>query len=98
MDLDKINYSLGFLLESRAEDIFRMKGILSIAGSDYRFVYQGVHEMFEGVPDRKWHEGEKRNNRLVFIGRYLDKEDFTEAFKGCLAGVNLAETETATAV
>ena len=40
MDLDKINYSLGFLLESRSEDIYRMKGILSIAGSEYRFVYQ----------------------------------------------------------
>ena len=40
MDLDKINYSLGFLLESRSEDIYRMKGILSISGSEYRFVYQ----------------------------------------------------------
>lgn len=86
MDLDKINYSLGFLLESRAEDIFRMKGILAIAGSDYRFVYHGVHEMFEGIPDRKWRPDEKRNSRLVFIGKYLDKEDFTEAFKGCMAG------------
>ena len=45
MDLDKINYSLGFLLESRSEDIYRMKGILSIAGSEYRFVYQVREEV-----------------------------------------------------
>ena len=36
----QVNYSLGFLLESRSEDIYRMKGILSIAGSEHRFVYQ----------------------------------------------------------
>ena len=27
------NYSLGFLLESHSEDLYRVKGILSIAGS-----------------------------------------------------------------
>ncbi|GAX80229.1 hypothetical protein CEUSTIGMA_g7667.t1 [Chlamydomonas eustigma] len=85
MDLDKINYSLGFLLESRNEDIYRMKGILSIAGSDFRFVYHGVHMMFEGLPDRKWRPDERRVNKMVFIGRDLSREDFEEAFKSCLA-------------
>lgn len=84
MDLDKINYSLGFLLESRSEDIYRMKGILSIAGSEFRFVYHGVHMMFEGNPDRKWHADEPRINKMVFIGKDLSREDFTEAFKSCL--------------
>ncbi|PNW71216.1 hypothetical protein CHLRE_16g692901v5 [Chlamydomonas reinhardtii] len=84
MDLDKVNYSLGFLLETRAEDIYRMKGILAIAGSEYRFVYQGVHQVFEGVPDRKWLPGEPRTCKMVFIGKYLLPEDFREAFESCL--------------
>ncbi|KAL6760024.1 CobW/HypB/UreG, nucleotide-binding domain-containing protein [Haematococcus lacustris] len=84
MDLDKVNYSLGLLLETRAEDIYRMKGLLSISGSDYRYVYQGVHQIFEGTPDRKWREGEKRCCKMVFIGRELDQEAFKEAFTFCL--------------
>ncbi|KAG1654998.1 hypothetical protein FOA52_008407 [Chlamydomonas sp. UWO 241] len=90
MDLDKVNYSLGYLLESRSEDIYRMKGLLSIAGSEFRFVYQGVHMMFEGVPDRKWRADEKRINKMVFIGRDLSQEDFTEAFKGCIVAAPAA--------
>ncbi len=39
----QINYSLGLLLETRSEDIYRMKGLLSIAGSEYRYVYQAGH-------------------------------------------------------
>ncbi|KAG2485498.1 hypothetical protein HYH03_015771 [Edaphochlamys debaryana] len=84
MDIDKVNYSLGFLLESRAEDLYRIKGILAIAGSEYRFVYQGVHQVFEGVPDRKWLPGEKRCCKMVFIGKYLERADFEEAFRSCL--------------
>ncbi|KXZ50419.1 hypothetical protein GPECTOR_16g593 [Gonium pectorale] len=84
MDLDKVNYSLGFLLETRAEDLYRIKGILAIAGSEFRFVYQGVHQVFEGVADRKWLPGEKRCCKMVFIGKYLVREDFEEAFKSCL--------------
>ena len=38
----QINYSLGLLLETRSEDIYRMKGLLSIHGSDFRYVYQVI--------------------------------------------------------
>ncbi|KAJ9533641.1 hypothetical protein QJQ45_026725 [Haematococcus lacustris] len=93
MDLDKVNYSLGLLLETRAEDIYRMKGLLSISGSDYRYVYQGVHQIFEGTPDRKWRDGEKRCCKMVFIGRELDQEAFKEAFTFCLTGTLLVLRE-----
>lgn len=84
MDLNKINYAMGLLLENRNEDIYRMKGILAVEGSEFRFVYQGVHSMFEGVADRKWQPGEKRQSRMVFIGRELNRQDFEEAFKSCV--------------
>lgn len=84
MDLDKINYAMGLLLDNRQEDIYRMKGILAVHGSEFRFVYQGVHSLFEGVADRKWQPGERRCSRMVFIGRELNREDFEEAFKSCV--------------
>ena len=34
------NFWLGTLLMDRSEDIYRMKGILSIDGMDERFVFQ----------------------------------------------------------
>ena len=45
---------------------------------------QGVHTMFEGAPDRKWLPGEERVSKMVFIGKELDKEAFTEAFANCV--------------
>lgn len=40
--------------------------------------------MFEGIPDRKWLPGERRCCKMVFIGKYLAREDFEEAFRSCL--------------
>ncbi len=45
-----------------------------------------MHQIFEGIPDRKWAPGEKRCCKMVFIGKYLVREDFEEAFKSCLVG------------
>ena len=84
LDGDKLNQWLGTLLQTKGPDIFRMKGILNIAGEDNRFVFQGVHMIFDGKPDRKWKEGEKRQSELVFIGRNLDEAKLQENFKACM--------------
>jgi len=31
-----------------------------------------------------WKEGESRVNKLVFIGRNLDREELTKGFEACL--------------
>ena len=69
----------------KGTDIFRMKGILHVAGVDNRFVFQGVHMLFDGREDRPWHPQEKRASDLVFIGRQLDREALTRGFEACLA-------------
>ena len=66
-------------------DIFRMKGVLSIKGDDRRFVFQGVHMLFDGRPDRPWGKKEARHNSLIFIGRKLDRGKLEAGFKACLA-------------
>lgn len=85
LDGDKLNNWMGELLQTQGPDIFRMKGILNIAGEDNRFVFQGVHMLFDGKPDRPWKQGETRKNELVFIGRNLDEAQLRQDFLDCLA-------------
>jgi G3E family GTPase len=81
---EKLNQWLGMLLQTQGVDIFRMKGILNISGEDQRFVFQGVHMLFDGSADRPWKPTETRNNQLVFIGRNLDEAKLKEDFRQCL--------------
>ncbi len=84
LDGNKLNEWLGKLLQTQGPDIFRMKGILTIAGADQRFVFQGVHMLFDGRADRPWRSNETRKNELVFIGRNLDEAQLREDFRACL--------------
>jgi len=84
LDREKVNAWLGALLREKGNDIFRMKGILHLAGSERRFVFQGVHMLLDGREDRPW-GGAPRGSDLVFIGRKLDRAALTEGFVRCLA-------------
>nr|KJB66363.1 hypothetical protein B456_010G137900 [Gossypium raimondii] len=84
LDLEKANIWLGTLLLERSEDIYRMKGLLSVQGMDERFVFQGVHDIFQGSPDRLWGADEPRINKIVFIGKNLNAEELEKGFKACL--------------
>ena len=85
LDPKKLNAWLGDLLQSKGADIFRMKGILNVKGSADRFVFQGVHMLFEGKADRPWKPGELRRSQMIFIGRKLDREGLNAGFRRCLA-------------
>ena len=50
-----------------------MKGFISLQGESRRFVFQGVHMIVDGQPDREWGD-DPRRNQLVFIGRNLDEQ------------------------
>lgn len=84
LDGEKLNAWLGTLLREYGPDIFRMKGILNIAGNDNRFVFQGVHMIFDGRPDRLWKPGETRKSELVFIGRNLEQMNLAAQFQACV--------------
>ena len=84
LDLRRLEEWMGELLRTRGPDIFRMKGVLHIRGVAERFVFQGVHMLFDGRADRPWCEGEDQTNQLVFIGRNLNREALTNGFRRCL--------------
>jgi len=83
LDLDLVQAWMGDLLETRGADIYRMKGVLAIAHSEKKLVYQGVHMIFSGDFDGMWQAGEERQSKLVFIGKYLDG-GIKSAFEACL--------------
>ncbi|KDO58825.1 hypothetical protein CISIN_1g023301mg [Citrus sinensis] len=85
LDLDEVDDWLERLIEEKGEDLYRMKGILSVSGSEQQYVFQGVHSTLDGCPGKAWGPDEKRINKLVFIGRNLDETALRKGFKGCLA-------------
>ncbi len=72
------------LVQVEGGKILRSKGILAFHDDDDRYVFQGVHMMLEGDHQRKWKEGEKRESRLVFIGRELPEKAIREGFESCI--------------
>jgi G3E family GTPase len=84
LDSKRLNAWMGELLQTRGPDIYRMKGVLSIKGDAKRFVFQGVHMLFDGRPGKPW-GSDPRANKLVFIGRKLDRAELEAGFRRCLA-------------
>jgi G3E family GTPase len=84
VDEKKLGAWLGELLRTEGQNIFRMKGILAVKGRNERYVFQGVHMLMDGRPDRPW-GSEPRENRLIFIGRDLDRQKLNEGFASCRA-------------
>jgi G3E family GTPase len=84
LDPTKLNQWLDYLLKTRGQDIFRMKGVLNVKGEDRRQVFHGVHMMFDAQPERPWGNAPRVNN-LVFIGRDLDRAEFEAGFESAVA-------------
>ncbi len=66
-------------------NILRCKGIVAMKNDPKRFVFQGVHMMLDGDSQREWRPGEKRESKVVFIGRNLEEDDIRTGFLGCAA-------------
>ena len=85
LDPDKFFPWVQDLVQKEGPSILRCKGILSFKDDDERFAFQGVHMILDGDHQRPWKPGEKRESRLVFIGRNLPEDKIRQGFEGCLA-------------
>ena len=81
---DQLNAWLEDFLQDNGPDVYRMKGVVGIAGQDYRFVFQGVHMIFGSQAAGEWGD-ETPLNRLVFIGKNLDEAYIRQSLEACLA-------------
>ena len=84
LDPTRLNQWLDYLLKTRGQDIFRMKGVLNVKGEDRRQVFHGVHMMFDAQAELPWGNA-PRLNQLVFIGRRLDRAELEAGFESAVA-------------
>eukprot|EP00392_Amoebophrya_sp_AT5.2_P000501 g502.t1 len=85
MDLNKLRNWIGELVQGKGEQLYRYKGILSVKGFDQKFVFQGVHMIFDGDFQGEWAEDrESRQSKFVFIGKNLNREDLEGGFRKCI--------------
>ncbi len=85
VDPNKFMPWINQLTQVEGAKILRCKGIVAMKGDPKRFVFQGVHMMLDGEPQREWREGEKRESKVVFIGRDLDEDAIRKGFAACAA-------------
>jgi G3E family GTPase len=85
LDPDKFFPWVQNLVQTEGPNILRCKGILSFKNDDDRFVFQGVHMILDGDHQRPWNKDEKRDSRIVFIGRNLPEEKIRQGFASCIA-------------
>lgn len=71
------------LLETRGVDLYRSKGIISIKDQPNRLIFHGVHMLLESCFGEPW-AGAERSNRLIFIGRNLNRTELMQGFKACI--------------
>jgi G3E family GTPase len=71
--------------QEQGPNILRCKGIVAMKNDPKRFVFQGVHMMLDGDSQREWAPDEKRESKVVFIGRNLEQEQIRQGFLGCAA-------------
>ena len=85
LDPNKFMPWINQLTQALGPSILRCKGIVALKGDPKRFVFQGVHMMLDGEPQREWKPGEKRESKVVFIGRDLDEDLIRKGFLACAA-------------
>ncbi|XP_066470479.1 zinc-regulated GTPase metalloprotein activator 1A-like isoform X1 [Tiliqua scincoides] len=62
-------------------EVIRLKGLVSIKDKPHQVIVQGVHELYELEETTiRWKEDDERMNRLVLIGRNLDKDILKDTF------------------
>ncbi|HEX2135612.1 MAG TPA: GTP-binding protein [Microvirga sp.] len=85
VDPEKFMPWVSDLTQRRGPNILRCKGIVAFPNEPRRFVFQGVHMILDGDLQQEWRPGEKRESRVVFIGRDLDEDAIREGFLACAA-------------
>ena len=85
LDLASVQDWITKLLQTKGADIYRMKGVLNIKHADEMFVYHAVHMIFNHEFTEPWPEDKERGNKLVFIGKNLDKAALRASFADCMA-------------
>jgi G3E family GTPase len=86
LQLERVEDFLGAVVQVYGTKLMRYKGVLSIKGVDKRVVFQGVHMLMGSDAGAAWKPGEKRESKMVFIGRDMPKDVLLDGLAQCVAG------------
>ena len=75
---------LGAIVNIYGPRMLRYKGVLNMAGTDRKVIFQGVHQLMGSDLGPQWAEGEARTSKMVFIGIDLPKDIFLQGLEQCL--------------
>lgn len=84
---EKLETFLSAMIAAYGKDMLRYKGVLDVAGSPARVVFQGVHMIMGSDLGQPWRADEARASVMVFIGRNLPKAQFLDGLEQCLTSV-----------
>jgi G3E family GTPase len=83
VNVGKLQDWIADLVEKSGPQLLRYKGIINVMHMSRKFVFQGVHMLFDGGFMDEWDAAEKRETRFVFIGKNLDKDELVKGFLAC---------------
>ncbi|WP_144326418.1 CobW family GTP-binding protein [Tepidimonas aquatica] len=73
-DPRKLEDFLGAVVQVWGPKLLRYKGVLHMAGTDRKVIFQGVHQLMGSDLGPMWKPGEKRESKMVFIGIDLPRD------------------------
>ena len=85
LDLERVEDFLSAIVQVYGTKLMRYKGVLNIKGLNERVVFQGVHMLMGSDAGSAWKPGEKRDSKMVFIGRDMPKDVLLDGLAQCVA-------------
>ena len=86
-DLDFLSNRLTAFLMFQAVGVYRVKGILNVAGKSQKIVVQSVGRNLSIEGGAPWPEGQARVSRIVFIGKKLKAPGYEKMLRQCFSTV-----------
>ncbi|NP_001086922.1 COBW domain containing 1, gene 2 L homeolog [Xenopus laevis] len=73
-------------MTGNAMEVIRLKGLVSVTDKPQQVILQGVHELYDLEETQiSWQDSnDSRVNRMVFIGRHLDKKILVQLFRSAM--------------
>ena len=84
MNEEKFCAWLSETIDRFGAELLRFKGVINMAGTDQRYVVNGVHMMVEADYDNSTQKRKSNISRMVFIGKDLQKEVLRTGFMECV--------------
>lgn len=97
LDMAKFREWLGEILQDRAQDLYRYKGVLAVKqrdGTPALYILQGVHDMPELTFSGAWPAGKPVKTQVVLIGRRLEREQYRKDFEACFSTTKVPQPQT----